>query len=98
MTIDEQVKKLKDLRGLLGMSLRDFSAYCEIPFDTMRGWERGKSKAPDYIIIMLEASIYQEMLSDNKNNRLMAYMKEMSKSNLNRIREEMQGGSEDEEG
>lgn len=54
------MKKIEELRKELNMSLKEFSEYYEIPYNTVRQWEKGERTPPNYIIKLLNEKIERE--------------------------------------
>lgn len=54
------MKKIEELRKELNMSLKEFSEYYEIPYNTVRQWEKGERNPPNYIIKLLNEKIERE--------------------------------------
>lgn len=49
--------KIKELRKRMNMSQNAFSGYFGIPPNTIRHWEQGVNKPPEYVVRMLEQLI-----------------------------------------
>lgn len=68
------MKKIEELRKELNMSLKEFSEYYEIPYNTVRQWEKGERTPPNYVIkllnkvINLKAKGEQIIIDINKAN------------------------------
>lgn len=45
---------IKEIRTSMGLSQQQFADYFEIPVKTIRDWEQGRRKPPDYIPKLLE--------------------------------------------
>lgn len=56
-----QMKNIKELRSQTGLSQAEFcKKYEEIPISTLRNWEQGRRKCPEYVIRLLEVRINEE--------------------------------------
>lgn len=51
----------KELRDMAQMKRVDFCRTYNIPVRTMEDWESGKSKAPQYVMDLLERAVRQDM-------------------------------------
>ena len=54
------------LRMLTGMKREDFAEYLHIPLGTVRDWEQGKRKMPEYLYELIEYKVTRELLNGNK--------------------------------
>lgn len=54
-----QSERFKELRELTGMNRKEFCNYFDIPYDTVRDWER-YDKMPNYVLALLEYRIKSE--------------------------------------
>lgn len=80
--MEGQGQIVKGWRMKLGMTREEFAAYTEIPKETIKNWEREKSKAPDYVINMLQVMIAvesQNVKGKSPERRLLKYFIEMQK-------------------
>ena len=55
-------RMIKCLRLLTGMKREDFANYLHIPLGTVRDWEQGKRKMPEYVYELIEYKISNELL------------------------------------
>lgn len=53
---------VKYLRLEAGMSLEEFAQRMQIPASTIRKWEDGKEKAPEYVVRLMEYYLVHEGL------------------------------------
>ena len=56
-------RMLKYLRLLTGMKRKDFANYLHIPLNTVRDWEQGKRKMPEYVYELIEYKVEKELIS-----------------------------------
>jgi len=54
-----QSERFKELREMTGMNRKEFCNYFDIPYDTVRDWER-YDKMPNYVLALLEYRIKSE--------------------------------------
>ncbi|MCQ2538226.1 MAG: helix-turn-helix domain-containing protein [Lachnospiraceae bacterium] len=59
-------RMIKYLRQLTGMKREDFANYLHIPLGTVRDWEQGKRKMPEYLYELIEYKVSRELLSVEK--------------------------------
>lgn len=57
---------IKELRKSTGLTQSEFSRKTGIPLGTIRNWEQGSRKAPEYILSLVEKSIQYDKLKENK--------------------------------
>ncbi len=55
-------RMIKHLRLLTGMKREDFANYLHIPLGTVRDWEQGKRKMPNYVYELIEYKIMKELI------------------------------------
>lgn len=53
-------RMIKYLRLTTGMKREDFANYLNIPVGTVRDWEQGKRKMPEYVYELIEYKISRE--------------------------------------
>ncbi|MBQ0000359.1 MAG: helix-turn-helix domain-containing protein [Clostridiales bacterium] len=56
---------IKYLRLLTGMKREDFANYLHIPLNTVRDWEQGKRKMPEYVYELIEYKVSRELISED---------------------------------
>lgn len=56
-------RMVKYLRVLTGMKREDFANYLHIPLGTVRDWEQGKRKMPEYVYELIEYKVSRELIS-----------------------------------
>lgn len=57
----------KYLRLLTGMKREDFANYLHIPLGTVRDWEQGKRKMPEYVYELIEYKVSRELLDKEED-------------------------------
>ena len=55
-------RMIKYLRSLTGLKREDFANYLHIPLGTVRDWEQGKRKMPEYVYELIEYKVSKELL------------------------------------
>ena len=50
-------RMIKYLRLMTGMKREDFAKYLHIPLNTVRDWEQGKRKMPEYVYELIEYKV-----------------------------------------
>lgn len=66
-------RMIKYLRALTGMKREDFANYLHIPLNTVRDWEQGKRKMPDYVYELIEYKVSRELLANEEGNNAQDY-------------------------
>lgn len=56
--------KIKEIRKLTGLSQIQFSEKYGIPLPTIRHWEQGQRKCPQYVLDLLEFKVKLDMKVD----------------------------------
>lgn len=56
-------RMIKFLRLLTGMKREDFANYLHIPLGTVRDWEQGKRKMPEYVYELIEYKVERELIA-----------------------------------
>jgi putative transcriptional regulator len=51
---------IKELRAWTGLSQAKFADFYGIPKRTIENWEGGKTKAPDYVLMLLERAVKED--------------------------------------
>ncbi len=70
VSVDVQMKKLREIRDEAGMNRRQFSEYMEIPLRTMEEWESGRRKMPAYLLRLIEYKVRMEkIMEENKMDK-----------------------------
>ncbi len=60
-------RMIKYLRLLTGMKREDFANYLHIPLGTVRDWEQGKRKMPEYVYELIEYKVSRELLDKEED-------------------------------
>jgi len=61
-------RMVKYLRLSTGMKREDFANYFHIPLGTVRDWEQGKRKMPEYLYELIEYKATKELLTEKEEN------------------------------
>ena len=61
-------RMVKYLRLSTGMKREDFANYFHIPLGTVRDWEQGKRKMPEYVYELIEYKVSRELISQEKRD------------------------------
>ena len=56
-------RMIKYLRLLTGMKREDIANYLHIPLGTVRDWEQGKRKMPEYVYELIEYKVERELIA-----------------------------------
>ena len=59
-------RMIKYLRLSTGMKREDFANYFHIPLSTVRDWEQGKRKMPEYVCELIEYKASRELLVEKE--------------------------------
>ena len=59
-------RMIKYLRLSTGMKREDFANYFHIPLGTVRDWEQGKRKMPEYVYELIEYKASRELLAEKE--------------------------------
>lgn len=51
--LENQIRKLKEIREDLGMNRTELSRYIDIPLRTLEEWEAGRRQMPDYVLRLI---------------------------------------------
>ena len=55
-------RMIKYLRLITGLKREDFANYLHIPINTVRDWEQGKRKMPEYVYELIEYKVSRELI------------------------------------
>ena len=61
-------RMIKYLRLSTGMKREDFANYFHIPLGTVRDWEQGKRKMPEYVYELIAYKASKELLREKEEN------------------------------
>ena len=59
---------IKYLRLSTGLKREDFANYFHIPLGTVRDWEQGKRKMPEYVYELIAYKASKELLREKEEN------------------------------
>ena len=68
--LENQIRRLKQIREDLGMNRTEFSLYMGIPLRTLEEWEAGRRKMPDYVLRLIAYYTKMECLLAEKKIEL----------------------------
>lgn len=54
------MNKIKELREMHRMNMKQFAEYFGIPYRTVQNWEAGVNKCPEYLLKLMEFKLDQE--------------------------------------
>ena len=77
--------EISELRIFLKMSQRQFAMYFGIPIGTLRNWEQGISKPPEYVYNMLLASIRRDKMINIETIKFVRLLNELAEMSSNGI-------------
>lgn len=58
----ESAEKIRKIREQTGLSRKDFSIHVGIPLRTMKDWEAGRRRPPEYVPRLIEYQLKYEQL------------------------------------
>lgn len=61
-------RMIKYLRLITGMKREEFANYLHIPLNTVRDWEQGKRKMPEYVYELIEYKVSRELISKDEED------------------------------
>ncbi|MGN0495628.1 MAG: helix-turn-helix domain-containing protein [Lachnospiraceae bacterium] len=59
-------RMIKYLRFQTGMKREDFANFLHIPLGTVRDWEQGKRKMPEYVYELIEYKVTRELIKESR--------------------------------
>ena len=62
-------RMVKYLRLSTGMKREEFANYFHIPLGTVRDWEQGKRKMPEYVYELIEYKVSKELLVEKEGEK-----------------------------
>ena len=68
--LENQIRRLKQIREDLGMNRTEFSHYIGIPLRTLEEWEAGRRQMPDYVLRLITYYTKMEQLLAENNIEL----------------------------
>lgn len=69
---------IKKFRSLINMSQRQFSAYFSIPLGTLRNWEQGIAKPPEYVLNMIIGNIRRDKMINLETIKFVKMLDELA--------------------
>ena len=78
----DTAEAIKELRGITGMSRREFSDYAGIPVRTLEDWEAGRRTPPEYIPRLLAYRIKYENIYEEKEKRNVSVIQDADGNNI----------------
>ena len=76
---------IRELRKRTRMSQRDFSAFFGIPLGTVRNWEQGISKPPDYVFSMIAIILWRDKMINVETIKFLDMLNRLAKCSKNGI-------------
>ena len=69
---------IKKFRNLTNMSQRQFADYFSIPLGTLRNWEQGIAKAPEYVLNMIIQNIRRDKMINIETIKFVKMLDELA--------------------
>ena len=60
ISIKRMMRTAKEIRKLSKLSQTQFSEKYSIPVQTLRHWEQGQRKCPEYVLLLLERAVTED--------------------------------------
>ena len=60
ISIKRMMRTAKEIRKLSELSQTQFSEKYSIPVQTLRHWEQGQRKCPEYVLLLLERAVAED--------------------------------------
>ena len=60
ISIKRMMRTAKEIRKLSELSQTQFSEKYSIPVQTLRHWEQGQRKCPEYVLLLLERAVTED--------------------------------------
>ena len=57
----ESTSEIKRIRSISGLSRKDFAERYKIPIRTLEKWERQESKPAEYVVLLLERAVKEDL-------------------------------------
>lgn len=70
--------EIKEIRQITGLSQRGFSSYFGIPLGTLRNWEQGIAKPPEYVFNMIFASLRRDKMINVETIKFIRMLDELA--------------------
>ena len=77
---------IKEFRKLANMSQRQFASYFGIPLGTLRNWEQGIAKPPEYVLSMLVARVRRDKMINFETIKLIRLLDDLAAKTENGIK------------
>lgn len=78
---------IKEIRRITGLSQREFSAFFGIPLGTLRNWEQGIAKPPEYVFNMIFASLRRDKMINVETIQFIKMLDELSELSAKGIKD-----------
>lgn len=70
--------EIKKFRNLTNMSQQQFANHFSIPLGTLRNWEQGIAKAPEYVLKMIIENIRRDKMINVETIKLVSMLNELA--------------------
>ena len=77
---------IQEFRKLANMSQRQFASYFGIPLGTLRNWEQGIAKPPEYVLSMLVARVRRDKMINFETIKLIRLLDDLAAKTENGIK------------
>lgn len=77
---------VQEFRKLANMSQRQFASYFGIPLGTLRNWEQGIAKPPEYVLSMLVARVRRDKMINFETIKLIRMLDDLAAKTANGIK------------
>ena len=78
--------EIQEFRKRANMSQRQFASYFGIPLGTLRNWEQGIAKPPEYVLSMLLARVRRDKMINFETIKLIHQINELAAKTANGIK------------
>lgn len=78
--------EIQEFRKLANMSQRQFASYFGIPLGTLRNWEQGIAKPPEYVLSMLIARVRRDRMINFETIKLIRLLDDLASQTANGIK------------
>lgn len=78
---------IKEIRQHTGLSQRGFSEYFGIPVGTLRNWEQGIAKPPEYVYNMISVSLERDKMINVETIKFHRMLDELAKLSASGIKD-----------
>lgn len=76
---------MKELRMFVNMSQREFAGYFGIPLGTLRNWEQGIAKPPEYVFNMIMVSMRRDKMINVETIKFVKMLDELAKQTIHGV-------------